>query len=98
MSELDQEEVSRRFEHIVESILTLQKQTDDRYEKMEVALTGTLRLLSSGKSIVQGLHGSPEALQQYLLRELSNLRNTSFAGWNRILTLVRDLQNDLRKQ
>ncbi|MHA1772331.1 MAG: hypothetical protein ACTSYL_06035 [Candidatus Thorarchaeota archaeon] len=94
---MDRDKTSQRIEEVIEKIKTLQEQTDKRHEKMEIALTGTLRLLSGNTSIIQSLHGSPDELKGYLLREFSSLRNSTFADWNSVLALVQTLLNDLRK-
>ncbi|MCF2137138.1 MAG: hypothetical protein K9W43_07815 [Candidatus Thorarchaeota archaeon] len=94
---MDQEEISQRLEDIIEKIKIQQEQADKRCEKMEVSLTGTLRLLSDNTSMIHSLQGNPDALKGYLLRETSNLRNSTFADWTSILALLQTLLNDLRK-
>ncbi len=95
---MDLEELSKHIESVVNDMMNLERAVDEDLKRLEIALTGTLRLLSGEASTLKGLQGDPEALKGYILREVSTVRSMTREKLDRLIDSMKSLQEDLRNQ
>jgi hypothetical protein len=66
-----------RIEQLMSTTDTVIKSTEKKCEKLRIALSGTLRLLSGQKSTLTGVSGKPKDLRKYLVELVRDLEEES---------------------
>ncbi len=81
MNEID-DKMLLHLEEILSVVESYQNDIDAEFEKLQIALTGVIRLLSGdASSTLQGLGGNPEQLKAYIVRLTSSLRDRAGTQW-----------------
>jgi multidrug resistance efflux pump len=77
---MSQEKLVRQLAELSAQIVTAREEIDRKHEKMQIALTNVLRLLSEEKgSTADKIRADPNRLKGYVLQALSQLRQDSLS-------------------
>ena len=77
---MSQEKLVRQLTELSAQIITAREEIDRKHEKMQIALTNVLRLLSEDRgSTTDKIQADPDRLKGYVLRALSQLRQDSLS-------------------
>ena len=79
---------------IIDSIEENARLSNEAFEKLLVAFTGTFRLLDGEQSVLRTLQGSPEEVKAYILNLLNQVKTMVAEGYT---TLKEDIQDFSRK-
>ncbi|MFO7837124.1 MAG: hypothetical protein R6V83_10725 [Candidatus Thorarchaeota archaeon] len=75
----------------MKTIDTQKKSAKKRHEKLRIALSGILRLLSGEKSILTRVSGKPKDLRKYVIELADNLEEESLNDLEAVRSEIQDL-------
>jgi hypothetical protein len=82
---MDQDQVASQLSEILHEIQDNKNLTKNEFEKLQVALTGVLRLLTGGKeSPLARIKENPQDLKGYIIRLVSDLYQDAINRWDTI--------------
>ena len=89
-------EIERQVLLLLDEFENTKKGIENQYNKLQIALSSTLRLLDGGEAkTLDALHGTPGNLKSYLISMVSEIKNETT---NRLLSLeqrTRDISQHL---
>ncbi len=69
------EQVVEELVKLLREINEAQKSLNSEYQRLEVAISGVLRLIGDQAQVIRGLGGDKDQLSRYVIRELARLRD-----------------------
>ncbi|MHA1768404.1 MAG: hypothetical protein ACTSV3_00950 [Candidatus Thorarchaeota archaeon] len=94
LQEVEDEELVNRLEEVIAYVKSTRSDIDNQSEKLQVALSGILRLTGNTDTMLSNLQGNPEELGAYLIKlstELSDSFKKHMNHLSRSLVEIREL-------
>jgi len=83
--------LTNRIEELMKTTDTVRESTEKKCEKLRIALSGTLRLLSGEKSTLTRVSGDPKDLRKYLVELVSNFEKENLDNLTAIQSKLQNL-------
>ena len=88
---MDDELLTAELKSLLESVRKCIDESKQEYDKFQIALTGTLRLMDGESATLTTLHGSKDNLTSYILQQTTDLKQDSIKRLENLQKLVTTL-------
>ncbi len=97
MNELSRKEMVEELGMLIETVEETRTRLDRKYERLEVALSGILRLIGEQEQTIRGLGGDREQLQGYVVQEVARAREETDREMRGLIEQIREIATKIEK-
>ncbi len=96
---MKEETIRGEIEDILKTLREMQKRVEKQHDEFQVALSGSLRLITTDKlETIERMHGSKEELKGYLIRKHLQLREEALANYRELEQRISSIRNTTQNQ